>query len=77
MTTLSDREIIATADPHKCLKNHLQIAHDRMLLCAADAGSDEYAKLWNAYKAAGGDRTMRDAGIDLDNWKRHRKSGAA
>lgn len=64
-------DILATAFPELVLLPPLQIAHDRMMLCRSGEGSDEYSRLWHAYLAAGGDRTMRDPGIDLNNWRRH------
>jgi len=70
----TDKEILSTVNHNLMLDQRLQLAHDKMLLCRADTNSQEYADKWHEYLKAGGDRTMRDKGIDLDNWKRHPKS---
>jgi len=67
----ADERLLATADPALCLLPGLQVAHDRLLLCTASPDSDEYHDAWQAYRNAGGDLTMRDPGIDPENWKRH------
>jgi len=71
---ITDQELLATVTPGTCLLPELQVAHDRMLLCIATPDTDEYSACWKAYKDAGGDLTMRDPGIDLDNWKRHQSN---
>lgn len=74
---LSDSKILKTCDSNLCLDRRLQLAHDRMLLCRSCETSDEYAAAWDEYKAAGGNLTMHDAGIDNGNWKRHTTNGGA
>ena len=71
---VTDEQILATADPALMFDKRLQLAHDRMLLCPTGPETEEYGKRWREYLAAGGDRTMRDRGIDLDNWQRYRKA---
>jgi len=68
-TMITDKEILAKANPQLCQNRELQLAHDRMLLCKALVGSKEYSRRWRNYLAAGGDRTMRDNGIDCDSWR--------
>jgi len=67
---ITDQVILDSADKALCLKPSLQIAYDRMMLSNAEPGTDEYSHNWRAYLSAGGDRTMLDAGIDLENYKR-------
>jgi len=69
---ITDNEILATVDKSKMFDQRLQLAHDKMLLCKTSPETKEYADKWHEYLAAGGDRTMRDKGIDLDNWLKHR-----
>ena len=73
MATLTDEAILLSADKALCQNKTLQLAHDRMLLCTAEPEEEEYRRLWQNYLKAGGDRTMRDNGIDLENWKRLRR----
>ena len=70
---ISDGEILALANRSLVLRPELQIAHDRMMVFAKIKNIEEYRKYWQAYLNAGGDRTMCDKGIDLDNWLRVRE----
>ena len=71
MPEITDVEILKTVNPALMFDKRLQLAHDWMLLCPTGPDTEEYASRWREYLAAGGDRTMRDRGIDLDNWHRH------
>ena len=73
----TDEELLATANLELCKLPHLQIAHDRVLLCNPDPYSPEYAAAWDAYLAAGGDNAMMTEGFDPRNWEQHRQKAGA
>jgi len=73
LNIVTDEQILATADPALMFDKRLQLAHDRMLLLPDPPQTEEYGKAWREYLAAGGDRSMRDKGIDLENWWCHRE----
>jgi hypothetical protein len=67
---LTNEDILASADPALCQFPLLQIAYDRAMISNAHPATEHYAKTWRNYLQAGGDRSMRDKGIDLENWRR-------
>ena len=70
---LSDKEILAMANPALVYRPDLQVAYDRLMAFGSVKQIEQYGKYWDAYMRAGGDRTMCDKGIDLDNWLRVRE----
>lgn len=70
---LSDEEIIAMANPELVYRHDLQVAYDRLVVFGSVEQIEQYGEYWDAYMRAGGDRTMCDKGIDLDNWLRVRE----
>ena len=70
---LSDKEILAMANSALVYYPDLQVAYDRLMAFGSVKQVEQYGKYWEAYMRAGGDRTMCDKGIDLDNWLRVRE----
>ncbi len=72
----TDDELLKTVNPSLMFNKRLQLAYDRLLLCQDGEETEEYNNRWVEYLEAGGDRTGRDRGIDLENWKLHEGNGA-